>query len=172
MLGLIVFILCWPTRQSQISPMFRQLLLFSVSINGPFSPNVLSTLLKRVQKVLQKARKDTHWAANTALSRGGRQDRLNPDTNLGMESHDIAGGSKHKHKDFVKRPMLLEREPEENTSERPPPTSSHCLLESLQLVSALTNYLKWPSERFPVQTRPSPTLASALVGASLTLSTE
>lgn len=108
--------------------------------------------------------------------KGGRQDQLNRDINLGVESHDIAGvgvGSKHnKHKVFVKRPMLLEREPEENTLERPSPTSSQCLLESLQLVSALTNYLKWPSERFPVQTRPSPTLASALVRASLTFSTE
>ena len=101
----------------------------------------------------QKAKTDKHWLTNTSFSRGGSWDKLDPDINFNLESHNMAGGSEHnKHKISGKDRCFWRASNRKTHQKGHPPCPPISSWSPSNTVSVLTNYLKWPSERFPVHT--------------------
>lgn len=102
------------------------------------------------QEALQEVERLTLSCRNF-LSRGRNQDRLGPVISFDLESQESEGGLEH-------NGLMVSGggNPRKNMSKRPPPMSSHFLLESVQL-RFRSNQLSEPALRKVAREHPQPT---------------
>lgn len=125
-------------------------------------------LLERVQRLLRKPERIKHCVINTSLR--GEEVRINSTLTLTSVWNPIAqlGAQNTTNTIFLWKDRCYWRGSNRQTHQKGhPPRPPISSWSPSSTVSFLTNYLKWPSERFPAHTRPSP-MNSALIRASLT----